>query len=208
MNVIAWLDSLNKAQQFLIGLPVLVAALFTMWKFSVRPTVLFVRQLKDCICDVATIKAAVGPNGGRSLYDKVEAGARAARLIEARLSSILDVVVDRPMFIAGEDGSFSWVNKAFERTFETTLSDAAGRGWINLLLPEDRDRVVKEWIHAVRDKRAFNTRARCLTNIQSALLMGRWSAEPVLDPADDELIGWIGTIEARAVPPALAEVRE
>lgn len=204
-----WLESFSLLQK-IIGVPSLAALVMLVWRYVLRPSIEFVRRLNAgmvkladfdpaqfrlCIQDVGSIKSALGPNGGRSLYDKVEVAGRSARMSEARLSTMLDVVVDRPLFQADAKGEYTWVNAAFEKAFETSCDDVNGRGWINLVVPEDRDRVVREWRHAIIDCRMFSTMARFRTGRQQRLLIGLWTAQPICDDSTGEVIAWMGAID-------------
>lgn len=208
-----WLGSLSLVMKIL-GVPSLAAVVMLTWRYVVRPSIDLTYRLnagmvkleafdltefKTCVSDVQRIKEAVGPNGGRSLYDRAETAFRSARLNEARLSTMIDVVVDRPMFEANSAGDFTWCNRALENTYETSCDNMAGRGWINLILPEDRDRVVRELRHAVADRRSFQTMARFVTQRAGATVMARFSAQPIVDESAGEpvVIAWMGAIDAQ-----------
>lgn len=214
--MVEWFQSLDVILKVLSA-PSLAMVIAGLWRYVVRPSVSFIRRLNAgmvkladfdpekfaaCVSDVANIKAAVGPNGGRSLYDRVEVAGRAARLSEARMSTMLDVVVDRPLFQADDKGEYTWVNSAFEKAFETSCDDVRGRGWINLVVPEDRDRVVREWRHAIIDRRDFSTMARFRTSRSHRLVIGSWSAQPICDDNTEEVIAWLGAIDTQATQEA------
>lgn len=207
--MLEWFQSLDVVLK-VIGVPSLAMLIAGLWRYVVRPSVSFVQRLNagmvklaefdplkfaTCVSDVANIKAAVGPNGGRSLYDRVEVASRAARMSDARMSTMLDVVVDRPLFQADDKGEYTWVNAAFEKAFESSCDDVCGRGWINLVVPDDRDRVVREWRHAIIDRRAFSTMARFRTSRSHRIVIGSWSAQPICDDSTEEVIAWLGAID-------------
>ena len=215
-----WIANLTVLQAVLA---VLVVVVPVAWRYALRPSIAFARrinaglvkldafdpvQFATCVAEVARIRVAIEPNGGHSLYDKVSAAGKAAQLGQARLSTMLDVVVERPMFEADEKGDFTWVNAAFEKTFETSCDAMGGRGFINLILPEDRDRFIRDWRHAVQDRRPFITMVRYLTMRSGTHVTGRCSAQPITDEVTEKAIAWMGAIDPvdgrRPQPPAVA----
>src|SRR3954471_1817269 len=83
-----WLPRISLLQGLLGALTV---ATPLAWRYAVKPVVAFMRQWKACVADVGQIKAALMPNGGRSLYDKVDMAARSSRINQARISTMFDV---------------------------------------------------------------------------------------------------------------------
>jgi PAS domain S-box-containing protein len=212
-----WIQSLS-ALQALLGVTGL-ALLTGSWRYVLKPTIGFVRQfnagnkklaaldpaqLETCVRELATVKedvakvrALLGPNGGTSLYDKVTMAGKSALLSQARLSTMFDIVVDRPMFETDAAGQFTSVNAAFEKSFDTSCDDMYGRGWINLLIPEDREPFVRAWHHAIADRRAFRSVARCVTQRTGFMRTGMcsWSMQPILEPSTDNVLAWMGAVE-------------
>lgn len=199
-----WIERLSLVQVVLavIGVPSLIALVLGGWRRVVLPSVRFIRRVNAALETVERIRETLGPNGGKSLYDKVAVASQAAQLSQARQSAMLDVVVDRPIFEADANGDFTWVNAAFERTFETSCDDMAHRGFINIIMPEARQRFVEDWHHAVADDRAFYSIAWCVTQrgSQPRMAICRWSAQPIRDKATGEAIAWMGAIEWASVP--------
>jgi PAS domain S-box-containing protein len=193
--VLTWLDRLSLLQIALavIGVPSLIGLGMRLWKRVVKPSVRFVRRVNTALVTVEAISKNLGPNGGKSLYDKIESYGHSQRLSEARLSAVIDVVVDYAQFEADSNGHFTRVNTAFERLIETSTADMVGNGWINVILPQDREHFVKDWQHAVRDCRAFHSSGRFVTQRGLVTFVARCKAEPVLD-STGKVIGWMGAV--------------
>lgn len=115
-------------------------------------------------------------NGGSTLKDRVEA-------INTTLDYIVTVnmvsmnLIAFPLLRADGSGHVSWVNRQF--THETGLSEgeAAGLGWLNMIIPDHRCRAREEWLSAIRDARAIK--------IEFAMLDGREAvleALPLVSP--------------------------
>lgn len=194
-----WIENLSLLQAIL-GVSAAVAPI--AWRYAIKPAVAFIRrlnamglQVQELSASMVQIQATLGPNGGRSLYDRVTAAGKSAVFNQALMSTMVDVVVDRPVFEADAKGLFSRVNVAFEKIYETSCDEMADRGWINLLIPEDRDRVIRDYYHAVSDGRSFSTPARVLTIRNGILIVAKFSARPVRDPSSDVVIGWMGAID-------------
>jgi PAS domain S-box-containing protein len=195
--MIEFLEGLSLLQTAL-GVTV-VSSLGLVWRYVLKPSIAFGRRVSVALAGIERIQAMLGPNGGKSLYDRVDAAGRSAQLSQARLSTMIDVVVERAMFETDERGDFTWVNEAFERTFETSVDEMAGRGWINLIVPADRDRFVRDWRHAVGDNRPMNTMAQYLTLRRGLPITGKVCARPILDDLSGKAIAWMGTIDPVAV---------
>ncbi len=217
LGLAEWIQNLS-ALQAILGVTGL-ALLTGSYRYVVKPTVAFVRQfnagnkklaaldpnkIETCLSeiaavkdDVARVRTLLGPNGGSSLYDKVTTAGQAALLSQARLSTMFDIVVDRPMFETDAAGHFTSVNAAFEKAFDTSCDDMHGRGWINLLIPEDREPFVRAWHHAISDRRPFRSVARCVTQRTGFLRTGMcsWSMQPILEPGSDTVLAWMGAVD-------------
>lgn len=198
--MMTWLTNLTAAQQLVIGLPAMGAAFYSIWRFVLRPIRDFFRRLRATMDHVEEIRGWIGPNGGKSLSDKTNTTSRIARRLEALMSTMFDIIVDRPMFLTDEHGNFTRVNTAFEKVFETTCDRVRGRAWIRLVLPEDRDSVVKEWDFAIKtDERGVDLQGRFVTQgDEPQIALCRLCAEPVIDDGSDKPIGWMGSIEWKA----------
>lgn len=151
-------------------------------------------RLEVAMGKVDSISAALGPNGGKSLGDAVMRIERLSRRTAARVTG-LGNVSDAPFFEADKEGRYIWCNSAFESTFGYSSASMEGMGWVNLIHPEDRERVVRDWKHCVEDKRAIETTCRYVHR-SGTLSAVRVSAFPVPDEVTDEVIGWMGRVEA------------
>lgn len=201
-----WLPRLSLLQAIIATIVAASPLGVLAWRFVIKPALNFLRQWKTCVDDVGEIKKALTPNGGNSLYDKVDFAARSSRISQARISTMFDVVVDQPMFEADAKGEFTRVNTAFEKMFETSCDRMSGRGWFNCVIPEDRDQVVREFHHSVADRRALSTMARFVTQVGGFVLIVRLTAQPIEDETTGDVVAWMGTVEQKGAaelgPPA------
>lgn len=209
VSLLQMIENWSLAQKVL-GLPSIGALLAFVWVYALRPTARFLVRLNAgaaagiaCQAGLDELRKKLEPNGGDSVYDKVERAAasadaanRSSRITSAKLTTMMDVVVQRALFQADTDGAFTWVNAELEKTFETSCDAMAGRGWVNLLLPADRDRVLREFKHAIRDRRSLVTSTRCVSQRSGVQFVARLACEPVLDEAGDgAVIAWLGAID-------------
>ncbi len=65
-------------------------------------------------------------------------------------------------FVADQAGNCEYVNEAYEAMSGRSLEDCVGRGWVNGIHPDERDRVFEEWYAATRLGRHFRTEFRFL----------------------------------------------
>ena len=75
---------------------------------------------------------------------------------EARFRAMCDAS-PLGIFLAGPNGDCLYLNQAGEGIMGQSLAEASGRGWINSLHPEDRERVVARWGSAVEARSAYKT---------------------------------------------------
>lgn len=149
----------------------------------------------DLAGKVSSINAALGPNGGKSVVDRLERienrqkdTAGIAEKIQARLNADQRTAAE-PRIEMDSQGRVTVVNRAFERLTDRGASDIEGLGIFSLLHLDDRDRVVSEWNHAVQDRRWFDTALRLSTR-DGHYRKARMIAEP-MRAADGEVLGWL-----------------
>jgi PAS domain S-box-containing protein len=75
---------------------------------------------------------------------------------EARFRAMCDAS-PLGIFLAGPHGECLYLNLAGEGIMGLSLNEAMGRGWMNALHPEDRERVVARWGSAVQARSAYKT---------------------------------------------------
>lgn len=99
----------------------------------------------------------LGPAVQREL---IEAENRKARIeAEQRFRTLADSL-PQLIWTAGADGKFNYFNRRWLDFTKTTLEQNLGQGWLELVHPEDRDKVVEKWKTAIRDENFFEVEYR------------------------------------------------
>ena len=118
---------------------------------------------------VAGFAAAVGSTWEQDDQDLLQLVAQGvARAVERkRVDDALHAAEERframcdasplGIFLAGPSGECLYLNRGGETIMGQPLGEALGRGWMNSLHPEDRERVVARWGSAVQDRSAYKT---------------------------------------------------
>jgi PAS domain S-box-containing protein len=153
----------------------------------------FFDRVNGGLAKVDVMATALGPNGGASLADAIRRLERNAKRAEARAAAVT-YASGQAIWEADETGAFLVVNRAFEQLTGADSYDVAGRQWIGLLHPDCRDRVVREWLHAVADQRRFATEA--VLDVAGVTRRVEFQAEP-MRTVDGEVIGWLGRVYPR-----------
>lgn len=184
--------------------PIVVSGvLWPFAQFVIKPAYLrakaFFARVDDTMHKVSVMSVALGPNGGSSLADLIRLTARTSTMNAARVQAFIDSL-DRALFEADLNGEYSRINRAMEALLGYSSDDLRGRGWITVVADEDRDRAVREWFHAIEDRRACVIRTRLLSRRGTELLV-RISAQPMLNDASGEVVAWLGAVDLVAASP-------
>jgi formate hydrogenlyase transcriptional activator len=75
---------------------------------------------------------------------------------EARFRAMCDAS-PLGIFLAGPQGECVYLNPAGERICGLPMAEAAGKGWMNALHPDDRERVIARWGSAVESRGDYKT---------------------------------------------------
>lgn len=62
---------------------------------------------------------------------------------------------ERGIFESNEDGQCVWVNLGYQRITHRSWDEIKGSGWINIIAPEDRERIKSEWLASLSENRTF-----------------------------------------------------
>lgn len=106
----------------------------------------------------------------------------------------LEVMADSmPLIVWGADptGELDYFNEPFEDYTGRDRRSMAGSAWLELLHPDDRDRVVQEWRHSVTTGAPYETEFR----VRGRDGVHRWHLVMALPErgSDDEIVGWWGS---------------
>lgn len=124
------------------------------------------------------IQAQLHPNGGSSLRDQVDAlrtlGEQAVQLgydntasIKALADSINDGVAE-----VEPDGRWSWVNATLTRWLHVSEPKLLGFGWINSVVPAQRESLRERWKEAMDEERELH---------EAVSMVGSELGEPPID---------------------------
>lgn len=133
------------------------------------------------------------PNGGSSLCDSVRRMEIGIAKVETRHRAFLDSLrVIR--FEADETGGCLWVSEAYCELTGATSTNALGTGWTNILHPDDKELVLKEWAAAVAGKRDYIQTYRLINLYDQSEHKVRCHASPLLNPRTKVVEGFVGTL--------------
>ena len=194
------------ANATLIGIiPVIGGIIFTLWKYFINPKIWI--PIKTQWNDIqlnnkrtAKIYETLGPNGGSSFYDKVVA-------IDKKISyNLVRLAVTNEINGIGEwfsdlDGRCTYINTTALLLTNRIEDDFLGMNWMNVIHPDDRNRVHDEWISSIREKRNFVLSYRWTNRNGDAIPIFAVS-KPVYD-SSNTLIGYIAVVSNQKINPEL-----
>jgi PAS domain S-box-containing protein len=103
---------------------------------------------------IETLLAELKPNGGASLRDQMNRIELNLELnIERLRASKRDS--DELVFEADADGKVIWANRTVLRVLNRTPEQVLGAGWVNIIPPRFREKVVERWDDSIREEREF-----------------------------------------------------
>lgn len=206
MSVPQWIHDL--ASWWTVILPVLAGAAAIArlaWRRLLRPR--YVQPMKRWFSRATNVMTIVEreftANGGSSMLDRFGRMSETVVKTEARVSAMSDYM-STPIFEANAAGENTRVNTAFTKLFGYTSEQCYGMGWVQLIYEDDRDRVMRELMYAIKDKRAYRVPARYVTSA-GVVIQVRVFAQPQLDGPGGRLIGWFGSVEVMQAPKAVQE---
>lgn len=103
------------------------------------------------------VVAELHPNGGTSVRDSLNRIEKDLSLANERHRARM---LDSPemIFETDSEGNCVWVNRTYSRGVQRSFVELRGRGWVNGISVDDRDKVVAEWYKAVSEDREFEMR--------------------------------------------------
>jgi PAS domain S-box-containing protein len=143
------------------------------------------------------IASEMTPNGGKSIKDVVNKIETRVNQIDARqvLNSerVRALSTDAPVGVQefDADGKLIWANRTYLRMISRDLTEVLGYGWINSVLPEDRDSVKTDWLESVRQGSAYENEYR---TIKPDGTITRISARATIMRSNDEVIGFVTSV--------------
>ena len=141
--------------------------------------------------DVATIAEEFRPNGGISIKDKVGRIDANVRLLRA-LTFAFQEDADHGILVTDGEGLVVYTNRTLLHWHGRSTEETHGNGWINVIAPNDRDRVMEQWEEAVRLETNYNISFHLITAGGSLLAV---DAHTYAMKVDGEVLGWVSTIK-------------
>lgn len=155
----------------------------------VRP---FHATLARRLAQLDAVVASVRPNGGASLYDKIDSIDRRLAVAEVRSKTVLSTMC-LGEWHSNSEGVCVYVSPAACRLVGRSSEDFLGNNWHNVVWPEDRERVADEWAAAVRGQRVFEMRYRWWTH--TGELVPIYATANPLFASDGTLTGWLAVVD-------------
>lgn len=173
---------------------------FGAYRYAWKPLRKVYKQLTTIINDHENLAKKIDrlyiemtPNGGSSLCDSVRRMEIGIAKVETRHRAFLDSLhVIR--FEADDKGDCLWVSAAYCELTGAINNNALGTGWTNILHPDDKELVLKEWTAAVAGKRDFIQTYRIVNLHDHSEHKVRCQASPLLNPRTKAVEGFVGTL--------------
>lgn len=138
-----------------------LTAVGVIYKFLVRPLILAVKKITSMYEKVEGLVAQFERNGGSSFRDSIDRIERTVTLQDSRQRILLGLV---PYSVTETDdkGKLIFCNRVFLQWTGRLEDEVQGDGWVNVVHPDDRERLRREWDEAVVEKRAYEARWRMI----------------------------------------------
>jgi PAS domain S-box-containing protein len=190
--------------QVVAGIAGGVAGAFTLWKLVGRPAWRSIGRARDLVANATEILRVLHaiekdfrPNGGSSFRDAITRIESWLVTFDERQKALLNLSTDG-LFEADAGGACVYTNREYAEISGLHGREALDNGWIVALHPEDRNRVVTEWRHAVADRRDFLSRYR-FSHPCGEVVPVVCHASAMKRPTG-ELIGYIGSVRREVKP--------
>ncbi len=114
--------------------------------------------------DINFIVSELKVNAGSSIKDALVRNEASLKRIEAMSWSNVEVQRARMdndpelIFITDPDGNCLWVNRTYSRLSGRSIEELKGSGWVNVIVPEERDEVKEAWYDSAEGDREFEMR--------------------------------------------------
>lgn len=139
-----------------------LTALAVVWKFIGKPIVQGFKRISEVYIAVDNINKEFQRNGGGSLRDAVDRIEKTTTHQEERQRILLGLV---PFGVIETDtkGHVTFVNRTYLRWTGKEEHELLGEGWVSIIHPDDRERIVREWREAVEQLRSFESRFKLIS---------------------------------------------
>lgn len=188
--MISW-DQLEQFAKIVGSIGVIVAATAAAWKKGVKPVWNFASNVANIFEGLDAIKHQLVPNGGGSIRDAIDR-IEARQIIHEQRHKMLHMDSPFAIFETDAEGNSIHVNRTYCRWTGRSAEELQGNGWFNILAPESRSAVFKEWETSTDQIREFSMEYTIIA-IAGARIPVRCNAFPMFD-SKQRLSGWMGII--------------
>lgn len=169
----------------------LLTALAGIYTYAVKPGWKLWKNVSQLLERVEKIYNEVRPNGGGSLYDVIKRIERQSTSAIERHRALIDSLhIIR--FEATADGACEWVSTAYLELAGASMEEVLGSGWVSVIHPDDRVKVVEEWWSCMKHRRVFNMEYRFVNIKTNEANVVRCHSKPIVQ--NDQIVGYVGTI--------------
>jgi len=96
------------------------------------------------------------------------------------------------VWMARPDGELTYVNKRVIEFFTRSGEEIKVKGWLDVVHPDDRERVIERWVQALRSGRQYEVEFRLLRAADGEYRWHLGLGQPVRDDMG-EILHWVGT---------------
>jgi len=158
-------DSLDAGVQILAQIGGAVTLLAMVWAVLKKP----LRELWDnvnymynaravqheMLAALDEIREQMKPNGGNSIRDSLNRIEQKQEFAQSFLKTQLNAH-HKALFECDADGRCVWVNRPHTALTGRSFDQMRGMGWINVIIPDERDRMLSKWHSAIDEQREFD----------------------------------------------------
>jgi len=101
------------------------------------------------------IRQELKPNGGASLRDALNRIEERQCNMESFILTQLNVY-DTAIFRTDAKGKITYTNRKYQKLTEFSFPESQGDGWINSVVPQEREKVLNKWMEAIESGREFH----------------------------------------------------
>jgi PAS domain S-box-containing protein len=169
--------------------PAALALIGAFLRYVVRPTWMYVHGV---LRSVEFIRAELAPDHGNSLRDSVNRiEAEVAHLGQRWLAA--SNLFPLGIWEASDEGSVAYVSRQFTVWTGRRGDELLGNGWLGMVHPDDRERVMEEWGDAVKQHRFYDNHHRYLAADEQSSFPVHVRAYPIKSQ-DGQYYGHIGIV--------------
>jgi len=131
------------------------------------------------------------PNGGSTLKDSLNR-IESKQVIDEVMAVYFVNALEAPMFKTDAIGACTWASKSYLKITGKSLEDTLGWGWLSSIHRADEKDVRNELMSAIRDKRAFQSKYRVVTEEGETLNIISKTTPSIFN---GEIVAWVGEWE-------------